>query len=309
MTAQFGKTGQLPLTPGKSTDLMFETVVDLDKTDQVTMKLPFDIECTDVQQKLIKKDGSLSAMNTIDWFTRFRITDETGTHDAAVQMNKPFDYRGYRFFQSSFIPAGRARSITIAAKPVNGGEVEQVTIPRNGSTTLADGTKIEFSEFRANFSMGQAEDEDNSGEYHNPAAILKVSQSNNPPETGYAFPPAVGNIPIASKPVAGYTFQLADFEKAADQHILSVQRDPGADVVYVGFIILFLTLVAVFFFSHQRVWAAIEEASDGTARVVLGGNSNRGLNGFGEKFKRFYKGLAASPGAVGGMSNETATGH
>ena len=48
--------------------------------------------------------------------------------------------------------------------------------------------------------------------------------------------------------------------------MLSVQRDPGATVVYVGFVLLFLTLVAVFFFSHQRVWAAIEPA--GTDRLM-----------------------------------------
>ena len=294
MTAQFGSNGQLPLTPGKSTNLMYETVVNLDKTDQITAQLPFEIECTDVQQKLIKKDGSLSAMNTIDWFTRFRITDETGTHDAAVQMNRPFDYRGYRFFQASFVPVGRARSITLAAKPASGGEVQQVTIPRDGSATLADGTSIRFGEFQANFTMSKGAQDDASGEYTNPAAILQVAPPDGTPQTAYAFGPQVGNIPIANKPVAGYTFQLADFEKAADQHILSVQRDPGADVVYVGFILLFITLVAVFFFSHQRVWAAIDETGSGSVDVTIGGNSNRSMNSFSERFRRFHQALAAS---------------
>jgi cytochrome c biogenesis protein len=301
MTSQFGTTGQLPLTPSKSTNLMYETVVNLDKTDQVTAKLPFDIECTDIQQKLIKKDGSISAMNTIDWFTRFKITDETGTHEAAVQMNRPFDYRGYRFFQASFVPVGRARNITLAAKPVNGGEVQQITIPRDGSTKLPDGTLVKFSEFRANFTMGAQGDDDTSGEYGNPGAVLQVAPPDAPAQTAYAFAPNVGNIPIANKPVAGYTFQLTDFEKAADQHILSVQRDPGADVVYVGFILLFLTLVAVFFFSHQRVWAAIEPTADGNAKVILGGNANRSAGRFTEKFDRFYKCLASSsPDVIGG---------
>jgi cytochrome c biogenesis protein len=286
MTSQLGVNGVLPLAPGQTTDLMFETQVNLDKTEQVTAKLPFRIECTDIQQKLIKKDGSLSAMNTIDWFTRFTITDETGTHEAAVQMNRPFDYRGYRLFQSSFIPVGRARSITLTASPANGGAAEQVTIPRDGSATLADGTLVKFSDFRATFSLGHQGDEVTSGEYQNPAAVLQVAQPGQPALTAYAFSAQVGTIPIASKPVAGYTFQLADFEKAADQHVLSVQRDPGADVVYVGFVLLFLTLVAVFFFAHQRVWAAIEGMADGSSLIIVGGNTNRAAGGFEKKFQR-----------------------
>jgi cytochrome c biogenesis protein len=101
----------------------------------------------------------------------------------------------------------------------------------------------------------------------------------------------MANIPVAGKPVAGYTFQLKDFEKVGDQHILSVQRDPGATVVYVGFILLFITLVGVFFFSHQRVWAAIEPAADGRCNVIFGGNANRSLGAFDEKFKRLVSEL------------------
>jgi len=287
LTAQFGSTGNMPLTPGESTNLMFGTVVELDRTNEITQKLPFEVACVDIQQRLIKKEESLSAMNTIDWMTRFTITDETGTHDAAVQMNKPFDYRGYRFFQASFTPIGRARNITVRAKPASGGEVADVTIARDGSTVLADGTKIQFKEFRGNFRIGQEDPNEDTSTYPNPAAVLQVSQPGNPPLTAYAFGPQMASMPVASKPVAGYTYQLVDFEKVADQHILSVQRDPGATVVYVGFILLFLTLVAVFFFSHQRVWAAIESSGENIYSVVLGGNSNRSLNAFDENFKRF----------------------
>ena len=45
---------------------------------------------------------------------------------------------------------------------------------------------------------------------------------------------------------------------------------------------LFVTLVAVFFFSHQRTWVAI----DGD-RIVTAGNSNRSQNAFADKFERF----------------------
>lgn len=292
MTAQLSTSGQLPLTPGQKTNLMFETVVQLDDTKEVTKRLPFDIHCTDIQQKLIKKDESISAMNTIDWMTTFTITDETGTHQAFAQMNKPFDYRGYRFFQASFIPVGRARNITINAK--GAGEDQLVNIPRDGTVSLADGTTIQFSEFRGNFRLGDEDPNEDTSTYQNPAAVLKVAGPGASPQTAYAFGPQMTGIPVAEKPVAGYTFQLKDFEKVADQHVLAVQRDPGATVVYVGFILLFLTLLAVFFFSHQRVWAAIEPVANGKSHVTMGGNTNRSLGVFDERFKRFVEAMEAN---------------
>ncbi len=293
MTAQMGSTGSVPLAPGMTTDLTRETVVNLDKANEVTKRLPFELTGVDIQQKLIKKDGPITAMNTIDWITRFKIADETGTHEASVQMNKPYDYRGYRFFQASFIPIGRARSITIEAKPANGGETQTLTIGRDGTAALADGTSVKFSEFRGNFRIGSEDPNEDTSDYQNPAAVLQLTAGDGATYNAYAFGPQMTNIPVANKPVAGYTFQLKDFEKAADQHVLSVQRDPGATVVYIGFVLLCITLGAVFLFSHQRVWAVVEPESETSARIIVAGNTNRNLNSFDEKFKRFVKALEA----------------
>jgi cytochrome c biogenesis protein len=88
---------------------------------------------------------------------------------------------------------------------------------------------------------------------------------------------------------------LVEFEKVPDAHILSVQKDPGATVVYVGFLMLMMTLVAVFFFSHQRVWAHIEEKGAGEFAVVLGGNTNRNKLGFGDRFRRLVSKISGKP--------------
>ncbi|PYS80170.1 MAG: hypothetical protein DMF66_00290, partial [Acidobacteria bacterium] len=68
-------------------------------------------------------------------------------------------------------------------------------------------------------------------------------------------------------------------------------------VVYLGFTLLALTLSSVFFFSHERVWALVEEKGEGAFEVVLGGNTNRNHLGFGDRFKK----LVAS---IGGESFE-----
>ena len=50
--------------------------------DPHNIQLPFQVTCTDIQQKLIKKDGPITADNTIDWLTPVKIKDETGVHES-----------------------------------------------------------------------------------------------------------------------------------------------------------------------------------------------------------------------------------
>ena len=293
MTAQLGTTGNLPLAPGETSNLIREAVVDLDRVSEVTKQLPFDVTFTDIEQKLIRDDGPLSASNTLDWITRFTIHDAGEEHSGVAQMNRPFDYRGYRFFQASFVSTGRARSITVLATPADGSAPTELTIGRDGTATLPDGTGVRFAEFRGNFRIGPEDPNEDTSSYHNPAAVLQVVPPGGTMETAYAFGPQMADIPVARKPVAGYTYRLKDFEKVADRHILSVQRDPGSNVVYVGFLLLFLTLVAVFFFSHERVWIVLEEKEPGRSSIFAAGNTNRNQNAFDDKFRRFADELRA----------------
>ncbi len=292
LTTQLGQNGQMPLMPGETSAEMFESTFELDQVKEFKKRLPFEITCTDIQQKLIKDDGSISAMNTIDWLTRIQIKDGNETHDAFVQMNRPFDYRGYRFFQASFTAIGRARNITVRLTPASGGQPQDINIPRDGTATLADGTKIKFAEFRGNFSIGQENLNEDTSNYPNPGAILKVTPPNSSTaQNAYAFGAQMANLPVAKNPVAGYIYQLVNFEKVADRHILAVQYDPGATVVYIGFVLLFLTLVAVFFFSHKRVWTAIEETGENRYNAIIGGHTNRNQNGFTDKVNYFINDL------------------
>ncbi|HEX6127158.1 MAG TPA: cytochrome c biogenesis protein ResB [Pyrinomonadaceae bacterium] len=287
LTAQLGTTGNLPLAPGETSNLIRETVVDLDRVSEVTKQLPFEVTFTDIEQKLIRDDGPITAANTLDWITRFNIVDEGKTYTGIAQMNRPFDYRGYRFFQASFVSTGRARNITVMATPADGSPPQELKISRDGSATLPDGTLVRFSEFRGNFRIGPEDPNEDTSAYPNPAAVLQVVPPGGSVQTAYAFGPQMANIPVAGKPVGGYTYRLSNFEKVSDRHILSVQRDPGSNVVYVGFVLLFLTLVAVFFFSHQRVWVVIDGGEVDRRSVTTAGNTNRNPNAFEDKFRRF----------------------
>ncbi|MBV9957340.1 MAG: cytochrome c biogenesis protein ResB [Acidobacteria bacterium] len=287
LTAQFGHDGQMALAPGVSSSEMTRLDFNLDKVARVPVQLPFTITCTDIEQKLIRKDGSIMANNTIDWLTRIRIKDETGEHDALVHLNEPYDYRGYRLFQASFISVGRARNVTLRLTPENGGQPQDVTIKRDGSATLADGTRIDFEDFMPDFAIGQGGRPDTkSGDYNNPAAVLKVTTPQGETKRAYAFAMQLpAGAPVGAA-VAGYKFHLNDYEKVPDAHVLAIQRDPGKAPFYFGGLLLILTLGAVFFFSHQRIWALVEDGKKGGFDVALGGNTNRNKLGFEDRFRK-----------------------
>ena len=299
LTNMFQRNGQMPLAPGDSSGEMSETTFDLDdrglQLGRSSMSLPFEVTCTDIQQKLIRLDGPITADNTIDWLTHIRIKDETGEHTAVVHMNNPHDYRGYRFFQASFINVGRARQIGLRLAPERGGQPVEVTIPRGGSATLADGTRIDFVQFQPDFSMSGAQIGTASGEYNNPAAQLVVRTPDGRQERAFAFAQELPTGAPIGRAVAGYKFRLASFEKVAEAHVLAVQKDPGATVFYIGSALLCLTLSAVFFFSHQRFWAIVEERGAGAFEVAVGGDANRNQVALEDRFKRLKSAITGEP--------------
>jgi cytochrome c biogenesis protein len=291
-----GFTGMMNVTPDKSSDRMVQNIFNIDHANtqhavgQRELELPFTIEGLDIEQKLINKNGSLDAGNTLDWRTRVRIVDpETGgSTEALIHMNNPFDYRGYRFFQASYNPLGNARSIKLKVTPANG-SAQEITIQRNGEAKLADGTRVRYIEFNPHFIVNAEQRVDfGSTEYENPAAHLAYITPSGEQGDLWAFTQdginQMSNAPFLKSKfldTGPLQFVLTDFERAPFAHILSIQFDPGARIVYIGFTVLCLMLIAVFFFSHQRLWIVVEDGN-----VYLGGDSNRNRLGFEDRAKK-----------------------
>ncbi|HSU24355.1 MAG TPA: cytochrome c biogenesis protein ResB [Pyrinomonadaceae bacterium] len=287
---QTGFDADVRMIPGDKTDQIQMIQFDLDKKEKFGVQLPFSLTCTDIQQKLIDPRGSIDVTNTLDWRTQIKVDDpEYGTTVADISMNRPYTYRGYRFFQAQTIPIGNARNITLKLTPQPGGEPVTLTIPRLGSASLPDGTKVEYEEFLPDFTFNdEGKPDTRTGEYNNPVAVLGVTQPGGPRMRVFAFGGNVpDNIPVAA-PKAGYKWRLAEFEKSPFAHVLSIKYDPynAAFIAwYFGGFSLLAALGFVFFFSHKRAWAMIEDAGSGLYNVTLAGDANRNNLAFEEKFK------------------------
>ncbi len=289
---QTGFDADVRMMPGQMMNEIQLIEFNLDKQERYAVGLPFSIYCTDIEQNLIDPNGSIEINNTLDWHTRIKIDDPNyGETFADVSLNKPFEYRGYRFFQASAITLGSARTMTLELTPQTGGEPLTVNLARNGSINLPDGTKIEYEAFFPDFVMNQGKPDTRSADYNNPAAILNVTTPDGDKKRAYAFGAKMpDNIPIGA-PVANYKWRLKTFEKSPLAHVLSIKYDPfnAAFVAwYIGGFGLIGALCFVFFVSHKRVWALIDKDND---EIVLGGNTNRNEQGLEDKFKKIVGGL------------------
>jgi hypothetical protein len=75
---------------------------------------------------------------------------------------------------------------------------------------------------------------------------------------------------------------------------LSIKYDPynGAFIAwYYGGFGLIAALGFVFFLSHKRIWAFVENGDNGNFSVTLGGNANRNHVGFEQKFAKVVRDL------------------
>jgi cytochrome c biogenesis protein len=298
-----GFDADVRMIPGDGTDKIQMIQFDLDKKEKFDVMLPFTMTCTDIQQKLIDPNGSIDVTNTLDWRTQLRIDDpEYGTLMADISMNKPFVYRGYRFFQAQTVPIGNARTIKLELTPQNGGAPITLDIPRMGSVSLEDGTRVEYDEFLPDFSFNsEGKPDTQSGEYNNPVAVLNVIPPGGQRTRVFAFGSAVAeNIPVGA-PKLGYKWRMIEFEKSPFAHVLSIKYDPysGAFIAwYFGGFGLIGALIFVFFFSHRRIWALIRRAEGGGTEIVIGGHANRNHAGFEEKFKKILHDLRAPNGVL-----------
>ena len=88
------------MIPGDATDKIQKVDFDLDKKQKFNVQVPFTMTCTDIEQRLIDPHGSIDVTNTLDWRTQMKVDDPAyGSTVAEISMNKPFNYRGYRYFR------------------------------------------------------------------------------------------------------------------------------------------------------------------------------------------------------------------
>ncbi len=194
-----------------------------------------------------------------------------------IEVNDPLTYKGIKFYQSSYGPAGNA-FFKVRVTENATGEVAELKAHQGKHVQLAGGYSFSVTNF--------AEDDRNFG----PAIQLHV----NSPDGKHGAPFVVWqNHPqLDSKRAGIFTFVLLGHDQPFYTG-LQVAKDPGVNVVWAGcFLIVFGSLTA-FFFSHKRIWICLQDDGKNTT-VLLAGNAHRNQPGFSLAFDDLQQKIEAT---------------
>jgi cytochrome c biogenesis protein len=211
--------------------------------------------------------------------------DSTPVFSRIIEVNRPLSYKGLRFYQNSF--GEQPDAIEKAVLRINGpalGPAEglQGVFPFNTSVRLpGNGLMLFIKRFIRDFSL-----EANLGDLmpplgrpDNPAIRVVLSRGKDTLYDNWSFL----NSPVISQ--NGYTIAFLKFTPRYVTGI-KISHNPGAVLIWLGFALMTLGLMLVFYFPHTSYWLFITPAARGSSQVTIGGLSGRSRPVFQEKFNR-----------------------
>jgi len=217
--------------------------------------------------------GTLSAK---DYWTRFSVI-ENGTLAASLEtrVNRPATYRGISFYQTTYADDLDAARVVLSAIDRSAGGVVGSVPLRVGQTAALPtaGSEVKLVRFFTHLrrtETGSLINAPGSGAA-NPAALIDVRPLNGGPAFQVVVFPSVS--PHDDLHFA-YSLFLSAYEvpKAVG---IRYARNPGYPVVWAGFVLMMVGLVAVLYLPARRLWILLDPR-DGRVRIELWVEPTRG---------------------------------
>ena len=266
----FGWRGSLTLVPGEQS-----AKVEMNNGTEHT--LPFALRCDGAGQENYA-DGTPKK-----WWSRLAVI-ENGREAIRkeIVVNDPLVYNGIRFYQSSYGPTDKVRSLQLSATPSDGKAVAQtITLAGDGAVQLDEDTSVRLGEFIPDYVVRDGQVYTRSLQVENPAARLIVESKKAGTATNFWIPAIPEVEHNASSP---YQFQVVDLKMNYFTG-LQVSHEPGQWGVWSGVLLMALGLAMVFYMVHTRIWITTIRDSHGQYALWIGGAANKNRDVFEQKFE------------------------
>jgi cytochrome c biogenesis protein len=258
--SQFGFKGFVNILEGETVDQIYER----GKDGEIPKPLSFSVRCDDFnityydlpgrKEKHVKEYTSLITI----------LEDGKEVLKKTIRVNHPLHYKGLAFYQSNY---GAIHDVALGIQ-WKGRKEKTVFRVMEGDTIPVPNTN--------NFIrvLKYAHDVHNFGEGVQ-VVLFKPKQEPQPFWLLKNFP--------QSDQKRGDEFILT-FEGFTEKEYtgLSVTKDPGVWVVWIGCGLMIVGLIVSFFFSHQRVWVRISKSPGG--EIVVAGSANKNRVAFEKNF-------------------------
>jgi len=200
-----------------------------------------------------------------------------------IYVNDPLTYKGVRFFQASYSPAGTPRKLVMEANwEENGVEKRRTLELTPGAQTPLDeqGAMVELADFIPDYVLQGNQIASQSDIPRNPAVHLLVTRAGN--QTGNAW--VLPKSPQLNPPNdTGINFRYVSVEMASMTG-LQVASEPGQWLIWGGCLLLTAALMLALYLSHIRIWGIVAADRKGQQVLLLGGQPSKYRENFERKF-------------------------
>ena len=251
-----------------------------------TVPLDFRVRCDKFELKLYEGSSMPS-----DYLSTLTVIDgEKEVAKKTIRVNDPLQYKGIRFFQSSYGVTPEMATMTIRAMGKGAGlNVHDYNIKKGERVKLDDNLYMAMTEMAPDVAIGpdnqlvaQSDQFKGSG-----AAVLQFSN-----EAGEPVDQAVilNQAPESQPQKIPYKFAIMNY-RGPYYTGLQVTYDPGVWVVWFGCTVMVLGILIAFFTYHKRVWVRLAPADKGQIAVTVAGSSNKNRHAFEGEFARLLEKL------------------
>jgi len=209
-----------------------------------------------------------------------------------IQVNDPLQYKGIRFYQSSYGQAPGMALMTVRAASQKGGFSVHDYPMKKGDRVKLEGSdyEMEVMDMAADVALGPnnqlvAQSDQFKGRG---AVILQFFDKGGNPADQVVISSV---IPDSQPQNIPFKFTITGY-RGPYYTGLQVSYDPGVWVVWLGCALMVCGILVAFFMFHKRVWVKIEETGGG-ALVTVAGGANKNRHAFEREFAKLLERLQA----------------
>jgi cytochrome c biogenesis protein len=208
-----------------------------------------------------------------------------------VAVNHPLAHKGLNFYQSSYGWDWNNPDLELwVKKKSDPAFLEKRKLHPGEKTGLAGGLELRVDRFVPDFIIGQDRRvESRSEQPNNPAAQVGLAKG---PETlfgGWVFANYPDFAGMHSGGSADFTVELKDVQ-APQYSVLEAAKDPGADVIWLGCMLIMAGLFLAFYWPTREIKVVLEPGA-GKTDIAAGGLTSRSREAFEAEFQEILASL------------------
>jgi len=208
-----------------------------------------------------------------------------------VAVNHPLAYKGLNFYQSSYGWDWNNPEVELwVKKKSDPAYLEKRKLHPGEKTGLPDGLELRVERFVPDFIIGQDRQvESRSEQSNNPAARVGLTKGSETLFGGWVFANYPDFTGMHSGGRADFTVELKDVQ-APQYSVLEAAKDPGADVIWLGCVLIMAGLFLAFYWPPREIKVVLE-VSQGKTDIAAGGLTSKSREAFEAEFQDFLASL------------------